>query len=135
MGVLDTPPGQEGGLIRMEVMQFFVSVVFVLVMIASVWRTFSKAGEPGWASIVPIYNAYVYFKIADKPAWWIILLAVPVANLVFLGSAGMSMAENFGRSKAFGLGIAFLGFFFYPVLAFGGSKFKEQPPTGFAKAA
>jgi len=126
------PPDQEGRLNRMEVLQFFVSIVFVLVMIASVWRTFSKAGEPGWASVIPIYNAYIFFKIAEKPAWCLILLAVPVANLVILALAAMSIAENFGRSQVFGLGIAFLGFIFYPILAFGGSEYKK---TQYAKAA
>ena len=126
------PPDQEGRLNRMEVLQFFVSIVFVLVMIASVWRTFSKAGEPGWASVIPIYNAYIFFKIAEKPVWWLILLAVPVANLVILALAAMSIAENFGRSQVFGLGIAFLGFIFYPILAFGGSEYKK---TQYAKAA
>ena len=53
-----------------------VSLVLTVVFIASNWRVFSKAGEPGWAAIVPIYNILVLLRIAGKPAWWIILLII-----------------------------------------------------------
>ena len=53
---------------------------FVILMVASMWKVFSKAGQPGWASIIPFYNLYIMLKIAGKPGWWLILMFVPLVN-------------------------------------------------------
>jgi hypothetical protein len=38
--------------------------VFVIVfIIALLWHIFEKAGQPGWACIVPGYNIYILLKI------------------------------------------------------------------------
>ena len=60
----------------------FCISILVLELIA-LWFLFEKAGEPGWAAIIPIYNYLIAIKIAGKPWWWILLLLIPVANLVF----------------------------------------------------
>ena len=44
---------------------FINLAVMVLTIIAS-WIMYAKAGEPGWAAIVPFYSSYVRFKIAGK---------------------------------------------------------------------
>ncbi|HRH96867.1 MAG TPA: DUF5684 domain-containing protein, partial [Prosthecobacter sp.] len=54
-----------------------VLLAVVVVMIAAMWKVFTKAGEPGWACLVPIYNIIVYLKISGKPVWWIILFIIP----------------------------------------------------------
>lgn len=100
-----------------------VSVGAFVVVIAGMWKVFEKAGEPGWASIVPIYNAIVLLRIAGKPAWWILLLLIPFVNIVFLIIVAIEIANNFGKSAGFGLGLAFLGLIFYPILGFGSAQY------------
>jgi hypothetical protein len=91
----------------------------ILITIVSAWRVFAKAGKPGWASIVPIYNLVVWQQIAGKPLWWIALYFVPFVNLVVAVLCGFALARNFGKGKAFGLGLVLLPWIFIPVLAFG----------------
>lgn len=100
-----------------------VSVAVALLMIASMWKIFVKAGKPGWAAIVPIYNFIVLLEIAGKPAWWIILLIVPVVNFIIVIMLSVSLAKKFGKGVGYGLGLAFLGVVFYPMLGFGDSQY------------
>ena len=95
----------------------------MLVVIAGVWKTFVKARKPGWASLVPVYNVWVLLQIADRPGWWIILLFIPLVNLVVAVLISISLANRFGKGTGFGLGLAFLGLIFYPILGFGDAKY------------
>lgn len=95
----------------------------LLLMIAGLWKVFTKAGEPGWAAIVPIYNLIVLLKIAGKPAWWILLMLIPVVNLVPFVMIPLQVAKNFGKGVGFALGLMFLGPIFYPVLGFGSAQY------------
>ena len=96
---------------------FFLVAVGVL-MIVSLWKMFDKAGEPGWASIVPIYGLIVLLRIVDKPAWWFVLLCIPIVDIPFLIIVGVALAKRFGKGTGFGLGLALLPPIFYPILAF-----------------
>jgi len=86
--------------------------------------TFTKAGKPGWASIIPIYNAIVLLEIAGKPIWWIVLLFIPLVNFIVIIIVVIDLAKNFGKGTGFGLGLAFLPFIFYPILGFGDAKYR-----------
>ena len=101
-----------------------VWLVVMVVIVASLWKVFTKAGEPGWAAIVPIYNVIVMLKIAGKPLWWFILLLIPFVNFVVLILVMISLAEKFGKSTGFGLGLAFLGIIFFPMLGFGDARYR-----------
>ncbi|MCD4709112.1 MAG: DUF5684 domain-containing protein [Candidatus Sabulitectum sp.] len=101
---------------------FFNFAIAVFLIIAQ-WKLFVKAGEPGWAAIVPIYNAIVLLKIAGKPGWWIILMLVPLANLVVAILMSIGLARNFGRSDGFAIGLIFLPYIFLAVLGFGDSRY------------
>jgi hypothetical protein len=101
-----------------------VWLALVIVIIAGLWKTFDKAGEPGWACIIPFYNVVVLLRIAGKPLWWILLMLVPVANLFVTILMSIAVAENFGKSAGFGIGRAFLGPIFYPILGFGDARFQ-----------
>lgn len=103
-------------------------LAIVVLMVASLWKVFVKAGEPGWAAIIPIYNIIVLLKIAGKPAWWIILFIIPIVNFVMVFLVAISLAHNFGKSTGFGIGLALLGIVFYPILAFGDARY--QPVAG-----
>ena len=101
-----------------------VMLAFALLMVASAWKVFTKAGEPGWACLVPIYNMIVLLKIAGKPAWWFILMLIPLVNLIVAIMVSISLAERFGKGTGFGLGLAFLSPIFYPILAFGDARYQ-----------
>lgn len=81
-------------------------------------EVFTKAGQPGWAAIIPIYNFWILLKIAGKPGWWIVLLFVPLVNFVVIFMISIAIARNFGKGVGFGIGLVFLSFIFYPILAF-----------------
>lgn len=49
--------------------------------IATLWIAFAKKQQPGWASLIPFYNIYIMLTIAEKPAWMLVLLFVPLGNL------------------------------------------------------
>ncbi len=101
-----------------------VMLAFALLLVASMWKVFSKAGEPGWASLVPIYSTIVWLKIAGKPAWWFILVLIPLVNLIVAIVASISLAERFGKGTGYGLGLVFLLPIFYPMLAFGDARYR-----------
>lgn len=100
-----------------------ISLAFIVVCIVALWKVFTKAGHPGWAAIVPIYNAYILLKIAGRPGWWLILLIIPLVNIIIGILVSIDVAKNFGKGAGFGLGLAFLGFIFYPILAFGDATY------------
>ncbi|HWN70273.1 MAG TPA: DUF5684 domain-containing protein [Haliangium sp.] len=105
-----------------------------VLMIASVWKVFTKAGKPGWAALVPIYNLVVLLEIAGKPLWWFILFLIPLVNLVVAFITYTSLAERFGKGTGFGIGLMLLGFIFFPILAFGDAQY-QRVPTAYARAA
>ncbi|RPI59981.1 MAG: signal peptidase I [Planctomycetaceae bacterium] len=105
-----------------------IQLAITALVIVSMWKVFQKAGQPGWAAIIPIYNLVIIVKIANKPLWWIILLLIPIVNIIVY----IAFAEKFGKSAGFGVGIALLGFIFMPILAFSDAKYlggaSVQPP-------
>ena len=106
-----------------------VSLAIALLIVASMWKIFVKAGKPGWAAIIPIYNFIVLLEIAGKPAWWIILLFVPLVNFVILIVLSIALAKKFGKGVGYGLGLAFLGVIFYPMLGFGDAQYDPNAAT------
>jgi hypothetical protein len=120
----DAAPSPAGGAAVAAGMGVFLIIYLVIIvaLIAAMWKLFSKAGEPGWAAIVPIYNIIVFLKIAGKPAWWFIILAFVIPWFL----ASISLARNFGKETGFGIGIAVLPFIFIPVLAFGDAKYQPK---------
>ncbi|HUP50344.1 MAG TPA: DUF5684 domain-containing protein [Thermoanaerobaculia bacterium] len=108
------------------VMTIIWVAVFVL-MIVAMWKVFEKAGEPGWAAIIPIYNIYVMLKIAGKPWWWLVLMLIPFVNIVVFIMMYVAFAQAFGKGVGFGLGLAFLGPIFFPLLAWGDARHHARP--------
>ena len=100
-------------------------VAFVVLMVASLWKTFDKAGQPGWAALVPIYNAYVLTQIAGKPQWWIALYFIPLVNIYAAATTIGGIATRFGKGTGFAVGLFFLGFIFWPMLAFGDAQYSD----------
>ncbi|NPA39940.1 MAG: signal peptidase I [Thermodesulfobacteria bacterium] len=101
-----------------------VSNLFLTILtLIGMWKVFEKANQPGWASMIPIYNTYILIKIAKKPGWWILLYLIPLVNLIIALIVSINVAKNFGKSTAFGLGLTFLPFIFFPILGFGEAKY------------
>ena len=119
--VLQDTGGGGGGIMGILVM--LIELAIAVLAIAGMWKVFVKAGEPGWAAIVPIYNIIIMLKIANKPVWWIVLFLIPVVSLVIAILVGIGVAQRFGKSDGFGIGLALLPFVFYPMLGFGDAKF------------
>ena len=107
-----------------------IELVIALLMIISVWKVFSKAGQPGWASIVPIYNGIVLLQVAGKPVWWIILFFVPVANLIVGILTLASLAKAFGRGAGTVIGLILLPIIFWPILGFGSAEYQGAGEQG-----
>ena len=101
------------------VVMFGIMFVFVV----GFWKTFTKAGKPGWACLVPIYNLVVMLQIAGRPMWWFLLMFIPVVNFVVALVVVMDIAKAFGKGAGFGLGLFFFGFIFYPILGFGNARY------------
>lgn len=102
---------------------------FWVFIIASLWKVFTKAGQPGWACLIPIYNIFIMCKIAGKPAWWILLMLIPFVNFIIAIILCIAIAEKFGKGAGFGVGLALLGIVFFPILAFGDAKYQGTPAT------
>lgn len=95
----------------------------VLVLFAAMWKVFTKAGQPGWACIVPIYNIIVLLKIVGRPTWWLILVVIPLVNFVVGILLCIDLAKSFGQGTGFGIGLLLLAPIFYPILGFGGARY------------
>ncbi len=107
----------------------FLFLALIVLYIVSMWKVYTKAGKPGWGVLIPFYNIYLLAKIAGKPGWWLILLLIPYVDIVFGIIVAVEVARNFGKSGGFAVGIIFLPFIFYPILAFGSATYR-LPPGG-----
>jgi hypothetical protein len=103
-----------------------VGLLVAVIVIAAMWKIFTKAGQPGWASLIPIYNIYILCKIVGRPGWWVILMFIPIVNLIIWIIVSIDVAKNFGKGTGFGIGLALLGFIFYPILGFGSAHYQGQ---------
>ena len=110
-----------------------VSIIFgllvALLLIVAMWKVFTKAGQPGWASIIPIYNLYIWCKIVGRPWWWILLMLIPFVNFIVCIILCIDLAKSFGKGVGFGIGLALLGIIFFPILGFGSAQY-QGPSAG-----
>ena len=122
----ESPSSGGGGMIAALFGGVFVIIWLVVVVgwIAGLWKVFDKAGEPGWAAIVPIYNLVTLVKISGKEMWWVIvyLFCFPVAAIIIC----LEVAKKFGQGTGFGIGLALLPFIFFPMLGFGSAQYNRS---------
>ena len=120
----DAAAGLLGGLALLFSGVFLIVMLGILaVMVVSMWKVYTKAGQPGWAAIVPIYNVIVLLQIIGRPLWWIALCMIPLVNMVIAFLIYIDLAKSFGKSTGFGVGLLFLPFIFCPILAFGDARY------------
>ena len=106
----------------------FLIILFsslAIILIVSYWRIFTKAGKPGWAALIPIYNTVVLAEVAGQP-WWYglmpLLAVIPyvggIGALIFMILIEYKLALSFGKDTAFAIGLILCPFIFFPILAF-----------------
>jgi hypothetical protein len=114
-------PLQAGGGGTLESL---LSLAFLAVVIAGAWKTFEKAGEPGWAAVIPLYNLWVMVRISDNAWWWFALLFVPLVQLIAVIKVSLDIARKFGQGILFGVGLWLIPIVFWPLLGFGDYRYR-----------
>ncbi|MEX1264118.1 MAG: DUF5684 domain-containing protein [Actinomycetota bacterium] len=99
-------------------------LVFVAVYLVAGWIVYTKAGEEGWKSLIPIYNVFVLLKIVGRPGWWLILFLIPFVNFVIWIIVAIDLAKSFGKQSGFAVGLILLSPIFYLILAFGDATYR-----------
>lgn len=112
-------------------MFIFFAVIWILlclaiatIVIIGQWKAFEKAGQPGWACLIPVYNMYILLKIGGKPWWWLLLFLIPIVDIVYAIWAVNMVSKSFGKDEGFTVGLIFLGFIFWPILGYGNAVYK-----------
>jgi hypothetical protein len=129
---MPTPPaipevpaaGVGMALAAMGMVPLVILGLVLLLFLVTFWKIFEKAGEAGWKSLIPIYNVFIMLKIAGKPWWWFLLFLIPVVNIIFNLLWCLALAQKFGKSQLFGVGLFLLGFICFPILAFDSSRYE-----------
>ena len=101
-------------------------LILSIIMIISMWKIYKKAGKPGWASIIPIYNIIVLLEIVELPMWYIALLILPFANIYATFKIFIELAQKFGKSTGFGVLTVFFSIICLPIIAFGKDKYSNS---------
>jgi|SRR3989344_3116622 len=120
---------------------FAILAIFLLVIAVwcALWIIYSKAGKPGWAALIPIYNVFVLLEIVGRPWWWVLLLIIPLVNIIIGLVLAIDLAKSFGRSTVFGMfGLWLFAIIGYLILGFGKSNYLgpiasnkvPPPPSG-----
>lgn len=105
----------------------FIVIIYLAIIVLTIvglWKVFQKAGRPGWAAVIPFYNMYVATEVARLGILWFILMFIPVASIVASIMISLKIAENFGKSGGFGIGLWLLPFVFYPMLGLGDAQYQ-----------
>lgn len=123
---------------------FLLVLAWVIVNIVANWKIFTKAGQPGWGSIIPFYSNYIECKIFWGNGW-LFLAPIACGLLNFLPLVGklfaaivvvfgfmtsLKKAESFGEGFGFAFGLFLLAPIFNMILAFGGYQYRGVPQDG-----
>ena len=101
-----------------------IYLTIVVIIVASWWKIFTKSGQPGWGALIPIYNMYLILKIAGRPWWFLLLLLVPLVNIIVAIVVTHDVSKSFGKGLGFTLGLIFLPFIFYGILAWSDTTYQ-----------
>ena len=122
-------PGYTPSAGEVSPVSLIISLLIALLVIVATWKVFTKAGQPGWAAIIPIYNLYIWCKIVGRPWWWILLMLIPFVNFIVGIILCIDLAKSFGKGAGFGIGLALLGVIFFPILGFGSAQYQGAAAT------
>lgn len=115
----------SGVMLTFSLIMMVIAFAVIILQIIAMWKLFEKAGKPGWASIVPVYNIIVLFEIIGYKWYYIFLFLlgwVPIvgqlALVVFSIHYNVKLSKAFGKDIGYGIGLAFLPVVFVPIFAF-----------------
>ena len=108
-----------------------ISLAISVIYMIGNWKLFEKAGEDGWKAIIPFLNLFVMFKIVYGSGWKFLLLFVPILGEVLLIAYYIRLAQAYGKSVGFGIGLLFLAPVFFLILAFDGNARYQGPCNSF----
>jgi hypothetical protein len=120
---MDNSYSSSGGFAALGLIPIIIILIIVVILIAAMWKVFTKAGKPGWAAIIPIYNYVVMCEIVGKPTWWCLLMICPCINFIFLIWVYNLLCKSFGKSEGFTVGLILLPIIFLPILGFGDATY------------
>jgi len=128
--------GILAGMMAFVAAYFLVIMVIAVFMIVSMWKVFVKAGKPGWAALIPVYNIIVLLEIVGRPTWWVLLYFLSVIPFVgWIGAMIVSvivmidLAKSFGKDTGFAILLILLPIVGFPMLAFGKDEYKGPSVT------
>lgn len=104
------------------IMWLFI-LVFVVLTIVAMWKIFTKAGEAGWKSIIPIYNYIVLLQIVGLHPALVLLCLVPFGAFVLSILIAVKLAKAFGKGTGFIIGLILVAPIFYLMLGFGKAEY------------
>lgn len=130
-----------------------IALVFYVLIVVAHWKIFTKAGQRGWASIIPILNLFVLVKLVKRPMWWAVVITIGLivggapsdaATVIQVVTAVIALAaailliitlfdlsKAFGHGVGFGLGLVFLSVIFALILGYGSSTYQLEPDPLF----
>ncbi len=100
-----------------------VCLVISIVCIVGMWKVFTKAGKPGWASLIPFYNLYTLFDIAWGNGILFLTMLVPCVDVIFLIICYYKLCKAFGKGTGFFIGMLFFSPIFICILGFGDAEY------------
>lgn len=116
------------------VVYLVIAIAVAVVSIIAMWKIFTKAGKPGWAAIIPVYNLVVLYQIVGmNPLWLLVLVGMIIPFVNFVAAIAffvltilvdIKLAKAFGKSGAFAVGLIFLPFIFQCILGFDKSEYQ-----------
>ncbi|MGH3645735.1 MAG: DUF5684 domain-containing protein [Micromonosporaceae bacterium] len=127
----ETPSGAGG----VGAVGTIIYLALIVLTIAGMWKTFSKAGQPGWAAIIPIYNLVVLLKVVGRPLWWIVLYIIPIVSFIVWIINAIDLAKSYGKGAGLGILVALFPFIGFPVLGFGGAAYAGPSAEAAVAAA
>jgi len=113
-----------GGIVAM-----LFQIAFLVLIIACMWKIFTKAGKPGWAAIIPFYNIWVLVEVCGKSPVWFVLMLIPCVNFIVSILLYVELAKVFGKGAGYAIGLILLPFIFLPILAFGDAQYQGASPA------
>ena len=119
-----TNTAADGGILG--TMLLLIGAVYLVLFVAT-WKIYTKAGRPGWAALIPIYSTVVFCQICGRSGWLTLALMIPGVNVIVSIMLTVDLARVFGRGTGFMLGLIFLSPIFFPILAFGSSRYVGRP--------
>ncbi len=119
---------------QLGAMFFVILVIYfalIILLVLSQWKIYVKAGQPGWAVLVPFYNLYVFTQIIERQKWWMLLYFLAfipfvgtIAVIVIVIMDYIKLSKVFGKDGGYAAGLLLLPMVFFPILAFGSATYQ-----------